>query len=108
MEVKSEANIQAALRDLSKVAQRIAELREWQKLAQQERARNPHPELFVPDSDQQEIDTLCGSFMILDLDIHEALKRPDMDCTPEQKKRWQRRLAELERDFSILAGLTAA
>lgn len=103
-----EVNIQAGIRDLARLVNRIAELREWQKLTAHERAARPGHLVLIPDSDQQEIDTLCGSFMILDLDIHEALTRADLNSAPEQKKRWERRLRELERDFSPLAGLTAA
>lgn len=95
-------DITGALRDLAKVAERIAALREWQRLAHVERTRNPHSSLFIPDSDQQEIDTLCGSYMQLDLSIHEALARLELDCSPEQKKRWERRLHELEQTVATL------
>lgn len=101
-------DVPGVLRELSRVVNRAAALREWQKLAAQERAAKPGHLFLIPDSDQQEIDTLCGSFMMLDLDLHEALARSDLECPPEERKRWQRRLGELERDLSMLAGLTAA
>lgn len=95
-------DIPGALRDLAKVAGRIAVLREWQRLARVEHARNPHSSLFIPDSDQQEIDTLFGSYMLLDLTIHEALVGLDPNGSPDQKKNWQRRLHELEQTVATL------
>lgn len=95
-------DIPGALRDLAKLAARIAELREWQELARVERARNLHSQLFIPDSDQKEIDTLCGSYMQLHLSIHEALSQLDLNCSPEQKKRWERCLHELEQVVATL------
>ena len=100
-------DIPGALRELSRVVNRVAELREWQKLAAQERATRPGHLILIPDSDQQEIDTLSGSFMMLDLDVHGVLARSDLECTPEERKRWQSRLGGLERDLSILVGLTS-
>lgn len=97
-----EVDIPGALRDLAKIAARIAELREWQRLAQEQRAAHPHRELFVPDSDQQEIDSLCGAYIQLDMIVHEALARPDLNCSPEQKKRWQRQLREMKQAVAIL------
>jgi hypothetical protein len=95
-------DVPGALLDLQKIVKRIAELREWQKLARVERARNLYSQVVIPDSDQQEIDTLCGSYMLLDLTIHEALAGLDPNDSPEQKKRWQRRLQELEQTVATL------
>lgn len=98
-----EADIAGALRDLEKIVERIAQLREWQKLARQEQALNSQRHLFIPDSDQEEIDTLCGSFMLLRMTVQEALKRADLACAPDQRDAWHHRLRELEQAVAFLS-----
>lgn len=97
-----ELDIPGALRDLSKVVNRIAELREWQRLELAQLRPGCSIGLLSRDFEQQEIDTLCGSFMLLDLSIHEALDRADLNCASNQKKSWQRRLRELEQGVALV------
>jgi hypothetical protein len=89
-------DIPGALRDLSRLVDRIAELIEWEKLARQERCPHVPPSFQLPDHFREDIDQTDAWFWDLDNSIHEALDRPDLDASDEQRKRWKHSLGELE------------
>ena len=90
-------NLEAALRDLGKVANRILELMEWEKLAQQEH-RSPFPSALRPsDQLKDDIRAMYGWFISLDMSIHEVLSQPDLDVSLDKFKRWQHRLEAMEK-----------
>jgi len=90
-------DVDAALVDLGRVADRIAELGEWDRLADEER-RSPFPSALLPADDlREDIRALYGWFLDLDTKIREVLKRselivPSMDLW----EGWWQRLRKLE------------
>ena len=97
-----EVDISGALRSLQQVVDRIAELIEWEKLVQQEQDPHRPPAFRLPDHFHEDIEAMYASFWNLGYDIHEALKRPDVQASHEERRRWKRRLEELEEQFSQL------
>jgi len=98
-------NISAALLDLGRVVGRIAELVEWEKLVQQERP-SPFPSAVQPaDRLREDILALYAWFVSLDTSIHEVLSNPDLRVSEDQRRRWQRRLRELEERVSDRRGV---
>lgn len=95
-------NLDAALGDLERLIDRIAELIEWEKLAKQQRPRQVSPSFRLADHFCEEVDELLVSGWQLHREIREALARDDLATSPEQRSRWERRLAQLERRASIL------
>lgn len=91
-----QVDIPAALQELKRVADRIEELLEWEKLAQQERGSRALPPFQLRDHDRKDIIDLFGWFLNLSMSIHEVLDRPDFEALGEQRQRWQRRLRALE------------
>ena len=90
-------DISGALRDLAKVADRIAELLEWEKLAQQERRPHVPPAFQLCDHNRKDIIDLYSWFLNLSMSAHEVLDSSDFEIPEEQRGRWQRRLRELEK-----------
>ncbi len=95
-------DIPEALGALGQIVDRIAEMIEWEKLARQERRPCVPPSFQLADHFGEEMDSLCSSFISLDIDIHEALDRPDLDCSPEQRRGWRRQLLHLEKQAGEL------
>ena len=91
-----QVDIPGALRDLNKVADRLAELLEWQKLAQQERRPHTPPAFQFPDHTRKDIVEMYGWFINLDLCMREALNRTDLGFSIDDQTRWLRRLHEIE------------
>ena len=89
-------DVPGALENLNRVADRIAELIEWDKLAQQE--RRPDSTWFFPPRDHlcDDLRSLYGLFLSLGLSIHDVLNRPDLDARKNQHTCWERRLRKLE------------
>ncbi len=90
-------DVSAALHDLGNVTDRIVELVEWMKLAEQEH-RSPFPSALRPADDLgEDLKATYGWFVSLSANIHEALGRTEMTIRDDQRDRWFRRLEELEK-----------
>lgn len=96
------ADVPGALRDLACLLDRIAELIEWERLAQQERKQANPSSFQLPNHFQQELNLLQASFFNLVFQVNEALARPDLEASADQLRRWKRRLAELDDRMSRL------
>ena len=64
-----QVDIPGALHDPAKVADRIAALLEWEKLAQQERGSRALPTFQLRDHDREDIADLYGGFLNLSMSI---------------------------------------
>lgn len=95
-------DLDAALADLQKLVDRIAELIQWAKLARRERRPFTPPSFQLQHHVVEDIDGLINSGWYLDREIREALARPDLAASPEQRRRWTRRLEQLERSVTTL------
>ena len=95
-------DIPGALRSLQQVVDRIAVLIEWEKLARQERKPHVPPSFQPADHFYEDLEMMCASFWNLVYDIHEAINRPDVAATDEQRRRWKRQLDQLEKQAGEL------
>ena len=95
-------DVTAALRDLNRVVDRIAELIEWEKLAKQERRPHVPPSFQPADHFPEDMESLCNSLFSLDSSIHKLLDRPDLETSDEQREQWKRQLRQLEKRFGKL------
>lgn len=98
-------DISGGLRDLGKVADRIATLLEWEKLAEQERGSRALPPFRLRDHNREDIIELYGHFINLSKTLHAVLDGADVGFTSEQWKLWSQRLRELDqrvRGFDII------
>lgn len=96
-------DIPGGLRDLGRLVDRIAELLEWQKLAQQER-RLPFPTSFEwNDHLDQDISDLRATFTGADMSLRTLLSRSDLNGTREQRHAWQRHLEQIEQRLAALS-----
>lgn len=99
-------NIEAGLRQLLGLRNRIRELLEWDALAQQEHRRGIPPAFDLHTSVRQEIrDDLCGfyaMFVNLTRQLHMVLARSDLVCTHHERELWEKRLDQIENDVQQL------
>jgi len=96
-------DLDAALLDLEKLIDRIAELIEWEKLSRQQRRPRDPPGFQFADHFNEDLESLFASGWQLHAEIGEALARDDLRASPEQLRRWQRRLHRLEQCANHLA-----
>ena len=90
-------DVSAALADLNNVTDRIAELVEWIKLAEQEH-QSIFPSAMPPADDLvDELKVMYGRFVSLSANIHEALNRKEITILENQRIRWFRRLEALDK-----------
>ena len=95
-----QVDIPGALRDLGRLVDRIAELLEWQKLAQQER-RMPFSTSFDLEGHiPEDLRDLRAAFLSADMTLRELLGRDDLAPPAEQRRIWQRELEQIERRFA--------
>ena len=96
-------DIPAALRDLTRIVDQIAENLEWRRLAQQEH-RHPFPTSFDLDEHlDDEMRDLQVCFADADFSLRELLRRPDLDASEEQRQAWMRELERLENRVAALS-----
>jgi hypothetical protein len=91
-----ETDVPAYLRDLEKVADRIAAMFEWEALAQQERGSRALPPFVLSYKNQQEIADLYSQFSFICMCLHMMLDDPKTNCSIPQREEWQRQLRKLE------------
>ena len=91
-----EIDVAGALRDLGIVADRIAALLEWERLAQHERGSRALPPFSFRDHNRSDIIDLYGHFLSLSLSLHALLGRSDLVLADEQCRAWQRQLHQLD------------
>lgn len=96
------SRIPTALRELSAILRKLRELGEWAKLEQQE--RRPHePPSFQPRSHlAEDFRIQYTAFISLAMDIQEALNHPGLEASQRERRRWRRRLRELEDQLHTL------
>ena len=90
-----QADIPGALHDLEQVVDRIAELLEWDKLAQQERRSDIPPAFQLRDHLPDEIVGLYSVFLTLNGTIHRALNNLTAPISADEAD-WRRSLRSLE------------
>ena len=95
-------NIPAGLRDLAKILEKLKTLHEWAKLAKQEARPDVPPSFRLGNHLAEDIRIQYTAFVSTALDIREALNNPATSASPEQHRRWQRRLRQLEREAQLL------
>jgi hypothetical protein len=89
-------DIRGALRELGVVADRIAELLEWEQLAQHERRPDRPPAFQLRDHLPEEIVGLYSAFLTLSSSAHRALAVITAPGDLEQAALWRRELLQLE------------
>jgi hypothetical protein len=89
-------DLASGLRELGQVADRLATLLEWEKLAQQERDHRPLPPLRLPEHNRKDILDVYGWFLSLSASIRKFLEHSESAYPAEQAERWWRQLRELE------------
>lgn len=92
-----QADIPGALLDLQRVAERLEELLEWHRLAQQEQRPHVPPAFQLRDHVTDELIGLYSAFLTLSGTTHRALDDPSLSDGHEQAGRWQHELRILER-----------
>lgn len=98
-------DVSAGLLDLARMVAKLKELKEWQKLEQQE-ARPDLPPSFRPCNHvEEELRIQHAAFISTAMNLREALANPALTTSLEQRERWQRRLRHLECEVQVL-GLT--
>jgi len=95
-------NIPAGLRDLAKILEKLKTLQEWAKLAKEETQPEVPPSFCLDNRLAEDIRIQETAFISTVLDIREALNNPATSASPEQRRRWQRRLGEIEADLQKL------
>ncbi len=95
-------DLDAALADLERLVDRIAELVQWAQVARRERRPFTPPSFQPQHHFATDIDDLIASGWYLDREIHEALARPDLIASTEQRNHWLRRLKRLEQRVTTL------
>ena len=88
-------DIPGGLRELASVADRLAALLEWEKLAEQERGSRSLPPFRLRDYNCQDIIDLYGRFLNLSTSITKVLERAGNAFPPEQTDIWWRQLRTL-------------
>jgi hypothetical protein len=91
-----EIDVAGALRDLGLVADRLAALLEWEKLAQQERGSRKLPPFSFRDHNRNDIIDLYGHFLSLSSSLHAILDSTDGTFVDEERHTWWRQLRKLE------------
>jgi len=90
-------DVPAALRDLEKVADRIAAMLEWQKLAEQERGSRSLPPFLLSQKNARELDELAAHFSFLCMSLRMHLDDPELVCSGSQRETWRETLHQLEK-----------
>jgi len=91
-----EIDVAGALRALGLVADQLAALLEWEKLAQQERGSRLLPPFNFHDHNRNDILDLYGQFLNLSSSLHALFERSDLTLADEQCRTWQRQLRQLD------------
>jgi hypothetical protein len=89
-------DIPGALRDLGTVADRLATLLEWEKLAEQERGSRALPPFRLADHNRKDILDLYGRFLSLGTCVSNILERMNHQFPPEQAEYWWEQLRQLQ------------
>jgi hypothetical protein len=95
-----QADIPGALRDLKTVADRIEELLEWEKLAQQERRPHVPPAFQLREHLPTEIVGLYSVFLTLSESAHRALDQANAPDACTEVADWRKTLQQLEQRVS--------
>lgn len=99
-------DVTAGLLDLARMVAKLKDLKEWQKLEQQEARPDLPPSFRLCNHVEEELRLQHSAFLGLSMDLQEALNDSTLVTSPEQRARWQRRLRQLEQEVQAL-GLTA-
>jgi len=91
-----ESEISAAIRELGRLADRIAATVEWDKLAEEEHGSPRLPPFRLREHNRQEIMDMYWEFFALSNQVHAMLNRVDIGGSLDQRKKWRRDLAEAE------------
>ena len=91
-----EPDIDAALRDLTNVANRLGELLEWRKVEQQGHRPHTPPAFQLRDHTRDDIIDLYSWFLNLSLGVRQAIDLATPNLGHHQRTAWEQRLAKLE------------
>lgn len=94
--VDMESEISAAIRELGRLADRIAATVEWDKLAEEEHGSPRLPPFRLREHNRQEILDMYWEFFGLRNQVYAMMNRVDVGGTLEQRAKWRRDLAEAE------------
>ncbi|MFW6106629.1 MAG: hypothetical protein ACOC8H_00560 [bacterium] len=98
-------NIPAALRQLSASLARLRELLAWAELSVLENQRNGIDSFRFTDHFPEEIRMEYAGFLATALAVQELLNDPQSELSADKKRRWQRRLDELQAELAALSGI---
>ena len=91
-----ESEVSAAIRELGRLADRIAATVEWDKLAEEQHGSPSLPPFRMREHYRQEILDMYWEFFRLRNQVHAMLNRVDIGGTLDQRAKWHRDLAEAE------------
>lgn len=91
-----ESEISAAIRELGRLADRIAATVEWDKLAEEEHGSSRLPPFRLREHNRQEIIDMYWEFFMLRNQVHAMLNRVDIGGSLDQRKKWRQDLADAE------------
>lgn len=89
-------DLASGIDQLAQTADHLAELVEWQRLAQQELRPGMPIDVQIRQPFEQDARELYGLFLQLDQAIHEVLKDGALAGTPRKVERWSQQVIALE------------
>jgi hypothetical protein len=90
-------DLASGINQLAQTADHLAELVEWQRLAEQELRLGAPIDVPLKQPFEQDARELYGLFLQLDQAIHEVLKDRALAGTPRNVERWSQQVLDLER-----------
>lgn len=85
-------DIPGALRDLTRLTERLAELIEWERLVQREHRPDLPPSFQLRNHIPKEMSSLHQSFLVLAEDLRQILEDPHLRSTRQDRARWKAKL----------------
>ena len=89
-------DLASGISQLAQTADHLAELVEWQRLAQQELRPGAPIGVQIRQPFEQDARELYGLFLQLDQAIHEVLRDRVLAGTPRKVERWHQQVLDLE------------
>ena len=90
------ADIPAMLQELARLLEKLKELLEWAKLAEQEARPEVPPSFQLNSHVEEETRPVYAAFVSKALSTRIALNDPNLTVTPAQKQEWQNMLDRLQ------------
>ena len=96
------ADIPATLQELTELLEKLSELREWSKLAEQEARPEVPPSFRLNNHIEEDARTAYAAFVSKALSTRIALNDPNLTVTPAQKQEWHNMLDRMQRQVRII------